>query len=88
MRPAPAACYPAIMSRRQVVGALLLLAGIGIFVLTFRSIAWMSYGGARDDVQFGMLVLGLVVAIRGIWMLLRPSHIAAPTSRSVINSLR
>ncbi len=64
-----ATCYPAVMSRRQLLGALLLLAGMSVFGLTCRSIAWMSYGGARDFVQFGLLVLGLAAAIRGTWML-------------------
>ncbi len=68
------------MYRRQILGAVLLLAGVGIFGLTVRSIAWMAYGGARDFLQLGMLLLGVATAIRGTWLLCsRPR--AVPTTR-------
>jgi hypothetical protein len=57
------------MSRRQILGAVLLLAGVAIFGLTVRSIAWMAYGGARDFLQLGMLLLGVATALRGTWLL-------------------
>lgn len=63
------AWYPPRMARRRILGTLLLFAGVGIFGLTVRTIAWMAYGGARDFLQLGLLLLGVATALRGLWLL-------------------
>ena len=57
------------MPRRRILGALVLLAGVCVFVLPRRSIAWMAYGGVRAFVQPGLLVPGVVAGGGGVWML-------------------
>lgn len=57
------------MTRRRIAGGLLLVAGIGGFVLVVRGIAWMVDGGLTDYLQLLGLVLGVAAAMVGTWLL-------------------
>lgn len=57
------------MTRRRIAGGLLVVAGIGGFVLVLRGIAWMVDGGLTDYLQLLGLVLGVAAAMVGTWLL-------------------
>ena len=57
------------MSLRIVLGVLLLIAGVCCFVLTWRSIAWMVDGGLRDYLQLAALLVGILTAMVGLWLM-------------------
>ena len=57
------------MSRRSVLGVVLLIAGVCCFVLIWRSIGWMVDGGLRDYLQLAGLFTSLIAAMGGVWLL-------------------
>jgi hypothetical protein len=70
------------MSRRRILGSLLLVAGGCAFVLIARSISWMVYGGVRDYLQLAGLMVSIAVAVRGGWMLVGVGPRSALRDRS------
>ncbi|HEY0133189.1 MAG TPA: hypothetical protein VGB85_03890 [Nannocystis sp.] len=75
------------MNRRRILGGVLVVAGVGAFVLIWRTIAWMVYGGVRDYVQVAGLLISAGVAIGGASMSIRHRRVgaqvpAAPTPRA------
>lgn len=57
------------MSRRSVLGVVLLIAGVCCVVLIWRSIGWMVHGGMRDYLQLAGLFASLIAAMGGVWLL-------------------
>jgi hypothetical protein len=56
--------------RWRLLGALLVIAGVGGFVAVWSRIAWMVYGGPTDYLQLLALVLALALALAGARLLI------------------